>query len=120
MWQQQRFPRRVYESGDEPDPRFSLANERTFLAWIRTSLAFFAASVALSAFTLPMPTWLLLTGSIVLIVTGLLAAGQAWLGWARSEQALRKGDALPAPAVAPLLTVGIVVVAVLLTIGLVW
>lgn len=110
----------MYDSGDEPDPRFSLANERTFLAWIRTALAFFAAGVALNAFTLPMPTWLLLAGSIVLIVTGLLAAGQAWLGWVRSERALRNGDALPAPAVAPLVTIGIVLVAVLLSIGLVW
>jgi hypothetical protein len=31
-----RFPRRVYQLGSEPDPRFTLANERTFLAWIRT------------------------------------------------------------------------------------
>ena len=34
-----RFPARVYRAGTEPDPRFTLANERTFLAWIRTSLA---------------------------------------------------------------------------------
>ena len=119
MWQQ-RFPRRVYDSGEEPDPRFSLANERTFLAWIRTALAFFAAGVALNALELSMPTWLLLTGSIVLIVTGLLAGGQAWLGWARSERALRTGTALPAPGVAPLVTGGIVLVAALLLIGLFW
>ena len=34
-----RFPRHVFEAGAEPDPRFTLANERTFLAWIRTALA---------------------------------------------------------------------------------
>lgn len=28
-----------------PDPRFSLANERTVLAWLRTSLAFVAAGL---------------------------------------------------------------------------
>ncbi|WP_070963164.1 YidH family protein [Vibrio sonorensis] len=33
--------------GNDPDYRFSLANERTFLAWIRTSLAFLATSVAI-------------------------------------------------------------------------
>ena len=34
-----RFPKAVYGVGAEPDPRFTLANERTFLAWIRTALA---------------------------------------------------------------------------------
>ena len=33
--------------GEAPDYRFSLANERTFLAWIRTALGFLAAGVAL-------------------------------------------------------------------------
>lgn len=33
-----------------PDPRFTLANERTFLAWIRTSLALLASGVAVDAF----------------------------------------------------------------------
>ena len=37
--------------GTEPDPRFTLANERTFLAWIRTSLAMVAGGIAVEAFT---------------------------------------------------------------------
>lgn len=45
-----RFPASVYRVGDEPDPRFSLANERTFLAWIRTSLGLTAGAVAMEAF----------------------------------------------------------------------
>src|SRR3546814_12012733 len=40
-----RWPAFVYDEGEEPDYRFSLANERTFLAWIRTSLALLAAGV---------------------------------------------------------------------------
>ncbi|HET8988949.1 MAG TPA: DUF202 domain-containing protein, partial [Humibacillus sp.] len=48
-----RFPRSVYEHGEDPDPRFSLANERTFLAWVRTSLAFVAAGLAVEALELP-------------------------------------------------------------------
>ena len=39
--------RRVLGPGVEPDPRFSLANERTFLAWIRTGLALIAGGVAI-------------------------------------------------------------------------
>ncbi len=42
-----RFPRQVFDRGEEPDARFTLANERTFLAWIRTSLALLAGGVAL-------------------------------------------------------------------------
>ena len=42
-----RWPGWVYGVGDEPDPRFSLANERTFLAWVRTSLGLVAGAVVL-------------------------------------------------------------------------
>ena len=44
-----RWPRSVYGTGSEPDPRFSLANERTFLAWVRTSLALLAVAAAVDA-----------------------------------------------------------------------
>ncbi|MEZ5200430.1 MAG: DUF202 domain-containing protein [Micropruina glycogenica] len=46
---QRRWPAWVYGVGDDPDPRFSLANERTFLAWIRTGLAFVTAGLGISA-----------------------------------------------------------------------
>ena len=36
---------RWYEEGEEPDYRFTLANERTFLAWLRTALALIAGGV---------------------------------------------------------------------------
>ena len=38
--------RRVLGPGTEPDPRFSLANERTYLAWWRTGIAGVAAGFA--------------------------------------------------------------------------
>ena len=62
-----RFPRRVYGTGTEPDPRFTLANERTFLAWIRTSLALIAGGVALEAFELPISPVLSLESAVILI-----------------------------------------------------
>ena len=34
------------DDGDEPDYRFTLANERTFLAWVRTALGLLAGGVA--------------------------------------------------------------------------
>lgn len=48
-----RWPGAVYDEGEEPDPRFSLANERTFLAWLRTALALLAGGVAVRALDLP-------------------------------------------------------------------
>ena len=66
-----RFPRRVYGYGSEPDPRFSLAYERKFLAWIRTGLAPTAGGVALVAVTLPLQPGLKLASSVMLLVMGL-------------------------------------------------
>lgn len=113
-----RFPRRVYRAGWEPDPRFSLANERTFLAWIRTSLALVAAGVALEALDLPIAEDLRLASALVFIVLGLLAPAQAWLGWMATERALRQGHPLPAPRLSLVLAVGTTVAGLLVLIGL--
>jgi putative membrane protein len=115
----QRFPARVYGVGEEPDPRFSLANERTFLAWIRTSLALSAAGVALVAVDVPVPRWTELTCALLLVGLGLLAPVQAWGRWMATERALRLDRPLPAFATGPLLVVGVSVVGVLLLVGLV-
>ncbi|SCX54275.1 putative membrane protein [Klenkia marina] len=113
-----RFPRRVYGAGDEPDPRFSLANERTFLAWMRTSLALLAAGVALEALDLPIAEGVRLAAALVLVALGLLAPVQAWLGWVATERAMREGRPLPAPRLALALAVGVVVAGVLVLVGL--
>ena len=73
-----RFPRWVYGAGDEPDARFSLANERTFLAWIRTSLALSAAGVALEAVDLPVAPSLRDASALLLVALGV--SPQCWPG----------------------------------------
>jgi len=103
-----RFPRSVYGVGGEPDPRFSLANERTFLAWIRTSIGLIAAGVALEALAAPVQPGLRLAASVLLIVVGVLAPVQAWSGWANTERAMRLGRPLPAPRLVILLAVVVV------------
>lgn len=113
-----RFPQRVYRDGDEPDPRFSLANERTFLAWLRTALGLYAGAFALEALSLPAATGWRVAAAGVFLVLGTIAAVQAWLGWSATESALRRGRPLPGLAVGGLLVVGIVVAVVLVTIGL--
>ncbi|MBP2437500.1 YidH family protein [Microbacterium amylolyticum] len=112
-----RFPRSVFGHGDEPDPRFSLANERTFLAWLRTALAMFAGAFALEALALPASAEWRLASAAVLIALGVLAAVQAWFGWAHTERAMRRGQPLPGLAVGGIIILGLLVAVVLVIIG---
>src|ERR1700712_3357691 len=93
-----RFPTQVYGVGTDPDPRFTLANERTFLAWMRTSLALIAGGVAIDAVALPLPGWVRAATAIVLLVLGVAVPLLSWFGWAATERALRLGRPLPGSA----------------------
>ncbi len=114
-----RFPHWVYGEGSEPDPRFTLANERTFLAWIRTALALTAGGVALEALAVPLLPGLRLAASLLLLVLGLAVPMLAWAGWGNTERALRRGEPLPSSRVAPLVAVGTAAVGALVLLGLV-
>lgn len=105
-----RFPRSVYRVGDEPDPRFTLANERTFLAWMRTALALLAGGVALEALGLPLQPQLRLAASLALIGLALVLPVAAWAHWAATERALRQGAPLPHARAALPLAAGVVAV----------
>jgi putative membrane protein len=109
-----RWPQGVYASGSEPDPRYSLANERTFLAWIRTSVALLAGAAAVDALDLPLPDTVqrLTAGWLALIA--LFCAIQSWRNWAQTEVALRTGRPLPGSIGKLPLAGGIAVVAVVL------
>lgn len=111
-----RWPRRVYEVGNEPDPRFTFANERTFLAWIRTALALLAAGIALEALEIPDHRALRLTLVVALAFLGALSSSLAFVRWARAERALRESRPLPAPALAPVLAFGLAIVAVVIVV----
>ncbi len=109
-----RWPRRVYAVGSEPDPRFSFANERTFLAWIRTGLGFLAAGVAIAAVA-RLSARLgpeVRIASVVLIVCGLACAVGAFQRWMINERAMRLGRPLPSSALLVVLTAVVVVVAI--------
>jgi len=108
-----RFPRRVYGDGVEPDARFTLANERTFLAWIRTALALLGGGVALELLGLELQPGLRLAASLILIVAGILTPLLAWTGWARTERALRLARPLPTSASSVLVMAAVVVAGVL-------
>ena len=112
-----RFPRAVYGRGEEPDPRFSLANERTFLAWTRTALAFIAGGVALRAFELDLPDRVTGVVSVVMLIAALVLPVAAWLHWVRCERAMREGTPLPGSFALPVLILAVLVIAGILLYG---
>ena len=85
------------EDGTEPDPRFTFANERTFLAWSRTALALVVAGLGIVQLLPPfpgVPVGRHLLG-VPLIVLGAVLAVVAYGEWVRNQRALRRGEPLP-------------------------
>lgn len=81
----------------DPDYRFTLANERTFLAWLRTSLAMLAGAVALVHVVGDgKPTTSERLISILLALIGVAVCLASVRRWGRVQQAMRRGLDLPA------------------------
>lgn len=110
-----RRPRSVYEAGTEPDPRLSLANERTALAWVRTGLALVAGGVGLTSLAsiANLPSLLDVVAAIACLGGGALAV-RAAVGWARVERAMRRGEPLPSPIALGVLAALVAVLALVL------
>jgi putative membrane protein len=107
------WARGLLDEGKDPDPRFTLSNERTFLSWTRTALALIAAGVALEAFELaPLETAERRAITTVLLLLGAALALGAFRRWLNTERALRNGVSIPAPILVPVLSVGVAIVAV--------
>ncbi|MFH9267535.1 MULTISPECIES: YidH family protein [unclassified Streptomyces] len=105
-------PQRVREEGNTPDYRFSLANERTFLAWIRTALALIGGGFAVDQF-LPELVWGVRAGlALGLLAAGVFCALRAVNHWVRCELAMRRGEDLPVSRFPTLLSLVVAVVAV--------
>ena len=98
--------------GQEPDPRWSLANERTVLAYSRTALAFVVSGLAVagSRRIADTPWWLAMLGIPLLLVgAGVGMAGRR--RFLQAQRAMRTGEPLGPPVVAALLPVLIAVIA---------
>lgn len=106
--------RRLFRDGHEPDPRFTLANERTFLAWMRTSLALLGGGIALEAFARDIPQVLRHATAIVLVATSLLVSVSAIGRWYRVEVAMRRGEPLPPSGLSLVLALGMTVASLIL------
>ena len=101
-----------------PDYRFTLANERTLLAWLRTGLALVAGGVAVATYAPDLGTrWASSAVALALVLIGLGAAVAGYRRWRANEAAIRAGRPLPAswlmPTIASALAAVVVVVAVL-------
>lgn len=115
-------PARVREEGTTPDYRFSLANERTFLAWLRTGLALVGGGFAVDQFLPRLHDALRVTCTVVLLVGGALCAVRAVNHWVRCERAMRRGEDLPAsrfPAVLAV-AVGLLAAAMVVLVAIGW
>ena len=97
-------PSAVADVGEDPDYRFTLANERTFLAWIRTALALLAGGVAVIKLV---PSFSLAGGrhllGIPLVLLSLVLSLSAYRHWALGERAMRLNRPLPRSLLPPLL-----------------
>jgi len=114
-----RWPGSVYGSGTEPDPRFSMANERTLLAWIRTALGLVGGGVIIDAVDLDVADATQRVIAAVLVVLGALSAVGGWLRWASAERSLRVGKPLPGLSLAAVVVAGLVVVCVAVLVAIV-
>jgi putative membrane protein len=99
--------------GEDPDYRFSLANERTFLAWIRTSLGLLAGGVGVvqlvPRFGIPGGRTAL---GVILLSLAFLISASSYARWERNERAIRMNRALPRSSVPRVLAMGLTLVAV--------
>jgi putative membrane protein len=102
---------------EEPDYRFTLANERTFLAWFRTALALIAGGVAVVQLLPPLafPGARHVLG-VLLSVTGAALALVAVLRWRRVQVAMRRGEALPPTRIPLVLGLGLAVLTLYLVV----
>ena len=101
--------------GTEPDPRFTFANERTFLAWSRTALALVVAGLGVVQLLPPFPgvPWGRHVLGVPLIVFGAVVAVTAYGEWVRSQRAMRLGQPLPRSVMPRLLATVITVIGVI-------
>ena len=104
--------RQLERTGSAPDPRFTFANERTFLAWNRTALALIAAGLAAAQFLKLNLHGLRLVIAVPLIVLGAVLAYASYSHWEDNERAMRLRRPLQYSWMPRVLAGGITVIAI--------
>lgn len=105
--------------GVEPDPRFTLANERTLLAWNRTALALIGGGLAVGQLIDFSSAVARVLASVSPVLLGALVAILSLRRWLAVQRALRRGDPLPLPTTAMALVVGVCALGVAIVLALV-
>lgn len=104
------FPPDPRAVGTDPDYRFTLANERTFLSWIRTALALAAGGLGAVTILDDFPGEEAL--GIGLLALSFLTASTAYRRWALNERAIRLDEPLPPSRLPMFMAVGVAIVAI--------
>ena len=104
----------------EPDARYTFANERTFLAWIRTALALIAAGLAIIQLLPPFHgiRWGRHALGIPLILLGAVIPVLSYLEWHANQRAMRRGEPLR-PSRLPHLLAAVIALVALAAVALV-
>jgi putative membrane protein len=97
---------------NEPDYRFTLANERTFLAWIRTALGLLAGGVAVHQL-IPETTSVRTTLGVLCVALAAILAATGYPRWRRVQAAMSRGEPLPRSPMVLVLTAGVLLITVL-------
>ena len=103
------------DQGTEPDARFTLANERTFLAWSRTALALVVGGLAITQLLPPFRgvPWGRPAIATPLILLGAILSVLSYLEWKANQRALRLGVPLRRSQLPKILAITIAVIALL-------
>jgi putative membrane protein len=101
-----RFDAWVRSQGTDPDPRFTLANERTFLTWITASLGMLGIGLAVDTI-LPQDSRPIDALALAWVVVSAVLAVRAMVRWLRLERAMRLGEGLPLSTSIPIVAITI-------------
>ncbi|MFY9916800.1 MAG: DUF202 domain-containing protein [Mycobacterium sp.] len=97
--------------GTDPDYRFTLANERTFLAWLRTGLALLAGAIALASLVHDFgPRSVRIAITVLLLILSVTVVVGAYVRWDRTERALRENRSLPTDPMPRIIVAGVAIV----------
>jgi len=102
---------------DHPDYRFTLANERTLLAWLRTGLALVAGGVAVATYAPDLGVrWGSAAVALALVLIGLGTALAGYRRWQANEAAIEADRPLPASWLLPTVTAAVAAVVVVVAV----
>lgn len=100
------------------DYRYTLANERTYLAWVRTGLALIAAGIAIRLFMADVGrTVPIMAAALGLSLLGGLVSLLAYRHWLSVQAAMERGEELPSQQIPLVLTVGLVLLALIVAVA---